>query len=204
MPQNQPLRESASQNDAAPDASKKRSRARFILPAIIATLAFIADRASKVAIEEFLDMHYAVPVVGDYVRLVLWYNVGAAFGITLGGPMVHVLLSLFAMTLVGWMVWHTPTNDRMSRIGFGFILGGAFGNLYDRVVAGEVTDFIDIGVGTYRWPTFNLADSFVVIGIGLLIVGHFFISSREPVPVPDHVDDNAAPKSEESVSQSAN
>jgi len=195
MPQDRSLPESTSKN---------RSWTRFILPAIVAVLAFIADRVSKVAIEEYLDMHYSVPVAGDYVRLVLWYNVGAAFGITLGGPMVHVLLSLFAMTLVGWMVWHTPTNDKLSRIGFGFILGGAFGNLYDRVVAGKVTDFIDVGVGAYRWPTFNLADSFVVIGIGLLVIGHFLVSSGETAPAPDRVDDGTALKSEESVSQSAN
>ncbi len=203
MPQDRPLHASASQNDIAADTSTKRSRTRFILPAIVAVLAFIADRTSKIAIEEFLDMHYSVPVAGDYVRLVLWYNVGAAFGITLGGPMVHVLLSLFAMALVGWMVWHTPTNDRLSRIGFGFILGGAFGNLYDRIVAGKVTDFIDVGVGAYRWPTFNLADSFVVIGIGLLIIGHFLVSSGETTPAPDRVDSSTASKSEESVSQSA-
>ena len=195
MPQDRSLPESTSKN---------RSWTRFILPAIVAVLAFIADRVSKVAIEEYLDMHYSVPVAGDYVRLVLWYNVGAAFGITLGGPMVHVLLSLFAMTLVGWMVWHTPTNDKLSRIGFGFILGGAFGNLYDRVVAGKVTDFIDVGVGAYRWPTFNLADSFVVIGIGLLVIGHFLVSSGDEAPAPDRVDDSTALKSEEPVSQSAN
>jgi len=113
-----------------------------------------------------------VSVFGDYVRLVLWHNEGAAFGLHLGGQWVHIGLSLLAMVLVGYLIVHTPRTDRVSLSGFSLIVGGAVGNLWDRFHVGRVTDFIDLGVGMYRWPTFNLADAAVVVGIGLLIIAH--------------------------------
>jgi signal peptidase II len=154
-------------------------RYRFILPSVVALFGLAADRWTKILIEDAMQMHHVVPVFGDYVRLVLWYNKGAAFGIRLGSPWVHILLTVCAMGLVGWMLWQTPGRDRLSHIGFGLILGGALGNLYDRAVAGQVTDFIDVGIGVYRWPTFNIADSLVVIGFGLLVISYLLAMRAE-------------------------
>ncbi len=160
------------------EPTSNSARLRVIaLPTSIGLAAVATDRVSKVFVEETLRVYDQVAVLGDYVRLVLWYNEGAAFGIRLGGQWVHVTLSCLAMALVGYMIWNTPREDRFGLAGFGLIMGGAVGNLWDRVVTGRVTDFIDVGIGTYRWPTFNVADSCVVVGIGMLLVS-YVLNSR--------------------------
>ena len=160
----------------------------FGLPISVGLAAAVADRVTKAVVESQLQLYDHVAVIGDYVRLVLWHNEGAAFGIRLGGQWVHVVLSLLAMALVAYMAWHTPKRDRLGLSGFGLIMGGAVGNLWDRLVAGRVTDFIDVGIGDYRWPTFNVADSCVVAGIGLLIISYMLTSgetdSDDGVEVP--------------------
>ena len=170
------------------------------LPLLVGMVAVIADRVSKVLIERYVQMQDPVLLFGEHVRLVLWYNEGAAFGITLGDTWVHVVLSVLAMGLVGYMIWHTPREDRIGLVGFGLIMGGAVGNLWDRLVAGRVTDFIDVGINAYRWPTFNIADSCVVIGIGLLVVTYLLSSRRahrnddQPIPgAPDGTGRAAGP-----------
>jgi signal peptidase II len=75
---------------------------------------------------------------------------------------------LAALTAVGIYFWFTPSRDRMLLIALALVVGGAVGNLIDRVVAGAVTDFIDIYVGTHHWPSFNIADSAISIGIALM------------------------------------
>ena len=171
--------------DQAPrETGRKASwngRAHLALPLIVAAAAFGLDRLTKVLIEEAMQLRVAVPIAGEYLRLVLWYNEGAAFGIRLGGPWVHIALSVAAMALVAYMAWHTPRGDALGLWGTGLILGGAVGNLYDRIAAGKVTDFIDVGIGTYRWPTFNVADSCVVVGIGLLIIA-YMVAARQSEP----------------------
>lgn len=197
MAETPPVAEKETPRDMPPDKThtSRRLGIRIVLPLVIAMVVFAIDRASKVWIENRLHMHHAESVFGDYVRLVLWYNHGAAFGITLGDAWVHIALSIGAMLLVGYMVWTTPDHDRMSFAGFGMILGGAVGNLYDRISAGKVTDFIDIGIGTFRWPTFNIADSAVVAGVGLLLLAYVLSLRDSAKPEPANTDDSgeAAP-----------
>jgi len=172
------------------NSSQRRSHTYLLLPGIVAVLAFAVDRVSKALVEHQLKDILPINVIGDYFRIVLWYNDGVAFGMHLGGGWVHITLSFVAMALVLFMTWHTADNDRLSLWGFGLIMGGALGNLWDRVTNGGVTDFLDVGVGPYRWPTFNVADSCVVIGIGLLILAHIIashanVNDDEELHVPD-------------------
>jgi signal peptidase II len=82
-----------------------------------------------------------------------------------------VLFSLVAVALVGWYILRRAERlDRFSLAGFALILGGAAGNLFDRVVWGRVTDFLDFYLGSYHWPAFNVADSAIVVGSGLLLL----------------------------------
>ena len=78
--------------------------------------------------------------------------------------------SLAAVVLVAAMLWSAQRLDRYSLWGFALILGGAAGNVFDRIVWGRVTDFLDFYIGDYHWPTFNVADSAIVIGSGLLLL----------------------------------
>ncbi len=115
-----------------------------------------------------MTLHLSYPLLGDVVQLTHIRNPGAAFGITIGGRWLYLVLSIIACIVMIYYLVKLPPTERWGRYAMMIILGGAFGNLVDRVLYGEVTDFIDIGVGAYRWPVFNVADSAVTIGIIVL------------------------------------
>jgi signal peptidase II len=113
------------------------------------------------------SLHRPLAVVGDYVVLRLVYNRGAAFGIDLGDSSRWIFfgLAIVALAVLGSMVRATRAGDRMRCLALALVCGGAFGNLVDRVRSAQgVVDFIEVGVGAYRWPTFNVADSAITVG----------------------------------------
>ena len=116
-----------------------------------------------------------VPVIGDYVVLRLVYNQCAAFGLCLGPPeysrWIFLALALLALTVLGSMVRHTPDHDRLRLFVLALLVAGAIGNVLDRVRSAQgVVDFIEVGIGNYRWPTFNVADSAITVGAIALAV----------------------------------
>jgi signal peptidase II len=118
--------------------------------------------------------------VGDYVRLNYARNSGVAFGIGHGTGFPYYVFSLVAIAVILWMFVSgrvAPGGGR--RFALGLLLGGAIGNLVDRITSGEVVDFIEVGVPQWHWPIFNVADSAITLGILMLLVGW----SRSPAPV---------------------
>jgi signal peptidase II len=85
-----------------------------------------------------------------------------------GGSWLLTLLGLAALTAVGVYFWFTPSRDRLLLVALALVVGGAVGNLIDRVLAGAVTDFVDVYVGLHHWPAFNVADSAISVGIALM------------------------------------
>jgi signal peptidase II len=143
-----------------------------------AAAVFALDRLTKWIIESrvsFFDTHKVIPGFFDIVRS---QNRGVAFGIFNDSTsewrtLLLVIVSLAAVVLVSAMLWNAHKLDRYSLWGFSLILGGAAGNVFDRIVFGRVTDFLLLYIGEYQWPTFNVADSAIVIGSGLLLVEVF-------------------------------
>jgi len=119
------------------------------------------DQLSKWAV---LHRVHAGPVFGDFLRITLTHNTGAAFGLFPGARTPFIIATLLAAAGLVYAHHVLPATDRARRIPMALILGGSLGNLFDRVRAGRVTDFIDVGVGDWRWPTFNTADIAVVVG----------------------------------------
>jgi signal peptidase II len=140
-----------------------------------AAAVFAVDRLSKWLIEthvSFLDTFRVIPGFFDIIHA---QNRGIAFSLFSDSPakwrtLVLPLFALAAVIVVTGILWRPERLDRFSVAGFTLILGGAAGNLFDRILWGRVTDFLDVYVGDYHWPTFNVADSAVVIGSGLLLV----------------------------------
>jgi len=134
------------------------------------------DRLTKWLIEtrvSFLDTKRVIPGFFDIVRS---ENTGVAFGLfsdttSQWRTVVLVLLSLAAVVGVSILLWRPERLDRMSRWGFALILGGAAGNVVDRILYGRVTDFLLFYIHDYQWPAFNVADSAIVIGSVLLALG---------------------------------
>ena len=141
-----------------------------------AAAVFALDRLTKWIVEmrvSLADTHTVIPGFFDIVRA---QNRGVAFGLFNESTFqwrttLLVLVSIAAVVVVSAIVWQARQLDPLSLWGFALILGGAGGNLYDRILSGRVTDFLDFYIRDYHWPAFNVADSALVVGSGLLLLG---------------------------------
>lgn len=137
----------------------------------IAALVVIIDQASKRLAWELLQHRGSVDVIDGVLRFSLSKNTGAVFGILSGSTRILLIVTIISIAALIYFAYRMRYAPAERRIYIGLILGGAFGNLIDRLAAGNVLDFIDMGIGSYRWPTYNVADIAVTIGAVLLIAG---------------------------------
>jgi signal peptidase II len=150
-----------------------RSNSRLFWPVLIAVVA--ADVATKFLAVGKLGPLPRVPhpVLGEWVRLTLVYNPGAAFGLHVGehSRWVFIALTVAALVILGRLYISTTRGDTMRVASLALVCGGALGNLIDRIRDSRgVVDFLDLGVGDSRWPTFNVADIAVSLGAFLLAI----------------------------------
>ncbi len=127
----------------------------------------VSDFVTKLLAEGLLARRLPLSVIGEWVQLRLVYNEGAAFGLDLGeySRWIFFSLAILALIVLGSMVRSTRPGDRFRLVALALVCGGAAGNLIDRIRSTQgVVDFVDIGVGTWRWPTFNVADSAITVG----------------------------------------
>lgn len=127
-----------------------------------------------------LDLHQPVSVLGNFLRFTLAWNQGAAFSMSWGGPMVLTVFTAIAVIMIAVFIWRLRNHTPLFFIALGGILGGAMGNLLDRIIYGKVIDFIDIGLNSWRWPTFNAADIAITIGGILLVILYRSSARRNP------------------------
>jgi signal peptidase II len=149
---------------------------------LIALLVIALDRATKWTIAHKLSLHDSLTVIPGFFRIIRTENRGAAFGLFADSPSewkvgLLILFSLIALLIVSALLWKNSHSLSTTGIGLALILGGAVGNLWDRVVSGHVVDFLLFYVGQYQWPAFNLADSAIVVGAGLLVFEILFTKS---------------------------
>lgn len=133
-----------------------------------------ADQLTKAMIVSRLAVHASVQVVPGFFNLTLVTNRGALFGMLHDLPDPHravlfTAVPALAVALVLLFQWRTAPDDRLAQAALALILGGAAGNLGDRIRLGHVIDFLDVYVGTRHWPAFNVADSAICVGVGLLL-----------------------------------
>ncbi len=145
----------------------------------------VIDQWTKWLVEVHLPDHAAQSVVPGFLTLTHVRNTGVAFGLFAaqgmsGGSWLLTLLGLAALTAVGVYFWFTPSRDRILLVALALVVGGAVGNLLDRVLAGAVTDFIDVYLGSHHWPAFNIADSAISIGIALMAVDSLRLHRPQP------------------------
>jgi signal peptidase II len=138
-----------------------------------------ADRATKFAIEHFTSEFFRRPIFSDIVILVHNQNPGIAFGVfsNSSSPWLAPLLlvsSALVIALLVWLLVAGRAGGSLAQAGLALILGGAAGNALDRLIHGGVTDFLEVRLGTYRWPAFNVADSAISIGAVLVLVELLF------------------------------
>jgi len=136
-------------------------------------IALVIDFLTKAWAERTLSLYTPMPLIGQFFRLTLGYNTGVAFGLFANGGVGPLILTgLIIIILAVWMVRAMRAGEIPLEAAFpiGMILGGAIANFADRLLDGRVTDFLDLGIGAARWPMFNLADSFIVVGVAVLLL----------------------------------
>lgn len=142
---------------------------------LAAALVVGVDRLTKWLIQGWLRPGEAYEVTG-FFELVLVYNRGAAFSFLADAPgwqrPFFIAVASIVSAVIGWMLWRHP-GKRLLCAGLALILGGALGNLWDRIAWGAVVDFLDFHVAGWHWPAFNVADSAITVGAALVIADGF-------------------------------
>jgi signal peptidase II len=153
------------------DGRGKDGRAvKIVLSILVAAATILADQIAKRAVVTSIIEGDRVPVLGNFFRLSHITNPGAVFGVMSGAGTYFTVFSIFAGAVLLVVIFFSRKSTALVRISLGMVLGGALGNLIDRIRFGAVVDFLDIGFGeSARWPSFNIADAAITVGVVLLI-----------------------------------
>lgn len=139
----------------------------------LAVLFFLIDLISKQVIIRIIDLASSIKIIPNFFYLTYVRNEGAAFSIFENQQILILLVTFFALFFIN----NYLTNQKINKIesfSYSLITGGILGNLFDRIVYGYVIDFLDFRFGSYHYPVFNLADTFIVIGVITLMIYSFY------------------------------
>jgi signal peptidase II len=172
------------QTETAQPATAAHSKDRRPYLFLISALVILADRLTKRWIIHRIRPGYTIPVIPHFFRLSHVLNTGAAFSLLENLPPNAVRLgliafSVFAAVIVFILLWRTGRAISLTSVALALILGGALGNLYDRIRFHHVVDFLAVRIYHYNWPDFNVADSCIVIGACLLLLEIFRPQPKE-------------------------
>lgn len=151
-----------------------------LLLGVVLGVVLALDVSTKLWVVQSFALHESRPVLGDFFRFTYTHNRGAAFGIHVGehSRVFFLILSLVALGVLAAIYRTTSARDRLRLLGVALVSGGAVGNILDRLrYEAGVVDFLDVGVGGYRWPVFNVADMAVSVGAVLLLIS-FYLEER--------------------------
>jgi len=142
----------------------------------ISALVVLADRVTKVWVAAHIELGGGIPVIPRVLRITHWTNEGAAFSMFADSASPHlvrwVLVGFAAVLLIAVLVALVRLGDSftLTTVALALVLGGALGNVHDRILYGSVVDFIEVHIFGYHWPDFNVADSSIVTGACLLLL----------------------------------
>jgi signal peptidase II len=164
--------------------SPNRARATHF---VLALIVILLDRWSKRLVAGRIALYTHIQVIPGFFRITHTENTGAAFSLFADSPShwktsLLIGFSLIAMVVVSVLLWKQARALSISGVALSLILGGAIGNLWDRVASGRVVDFLLVYVKQYQWPVFNLADSAIVIGASLLVIEILFSKAHSSEP----------------------
>jgi signal peptidase II len=140
----------------------------------VAAVVVIIDQASKRLIWEAFKDNGGMDLVDGILRIRLSTNTGAVMGILSGSRPILISVTIISIIALIYFAYRMRYAPVLKRLCLGLVLGGAFGNLIDRIATGKVVDFVDMGIGSLRWPTYNAADIAVTVGAVILVAGFAF------------------------------
>ena len=159
----------------AATASRSAGKAGLALLISVAAAVVVLDQVTKIIVQRLFFLGESIPVIDGFFNLTYVRNSGAAFSFLASGDPAWVIPFFTIITLVvavGIVYYYRKTDpaQRLHRWGFSLVLGGAVGNLIDRLLHQSVVDFLDFYAGAYHWPAFNVADSAITTGVGLILL----------------------------------
>jgi signal peptidase II len=162
----------------------RKMKNKYLWVAVIIGSTIALDQYTKLLVMQRFRLYESVAVIPGFFNLTYVRNKGAAFGILAGmegawRTAFFVMVSLAALSVLTVLV--RKTEDRLTLIAYALISGGALGNLVDRIRFGEVVDFVEWYYRSFHWPAFNVADSAITVGVGLLVIEMLFFRNEDPV-----------------------
>ena len=146
---------------------------------VIILITFGIDRLSKIYVIELIQSHEKEIFVYDFLNLTLNWNTGIAFGIlSSNADLLYHLISALILLIIIYLIYLMVISDNSGKVIISLIIGGAVGNLYDRLTYFAVPDFIDFHIENYHWFTFNIADVFISLGIFGMIIKEFIFKKK--------------------------
>jgi len=137
---------------------------------IISIILFIIDQISKILVIKYIDINNSIELIKNFFYLTYTHNTGAAFSILMGKRIFLILIAVVILIAIFNYLRKNKIESKVEKIAFSLVIGGSIGNLLDRIVRGYVIDFLDFKIFGYNFPIFNLADTFIVIGVFLLLI----------------------------------
>lgn len=165
---------------SAPDGIEMSIK-KWIPVALIAIIAIVIDQIAKLWVVDNVLVNQTIPIlesIQPYLQITRTTNTGFAFGLATGGSTIILVLSSVVTVVLLWMVSQTEEAERLQLIAFALVIGGAVGNIIDRIRLGHVVDFVHVHIPGIISNVSNFADHFVVIGVGLLILDGFLQERR--------------------------
>ena len=149
----------------------------------VSAVLVLADQVSKRIVVNTMSLYESIPVIENFLHFTYITNDGMAFGINFPfGYYIFTAVSILLTIFLLWYLWSLKDHSIIPRLGLALIIDGAFGNLIDRIFLGEVIDFLDFMIGDFHWYVFNFADSYVTIGMIMVLIDNiFFEKKREQI-----------------------
>ena len=146
----------------------------------VSAIMVFADQISKTVVRNTMSLYESIPVIPEFFHLTYVSNDGMAFGINFPlGIYVFSAISILFTGFLFWYLWSIKDDEILIRTGVALILAGAIGNLIDRILLGEVVDFLDFMIGDFHWYVFNLADSCVTVGLGFVLYDSLILNRKK-------------------------
>lgn len=139
---------------------------------ILSLIFLIIDQITKILVIKILPLSGSIEIIKNFFYIIPTNNTGAAFSILLGKRIFLIVVAILIIGILLYYIKKNKVDGKLNIIAFSLIIGGSLGNLIDRIVRGYVVDFISIKLGSYNFPIFNIADTLIVVGVFLLLIGN--------------------------------
>ena len=145
----------------------------------VSAVLVLADQISKTIVVRTMSLYESIPVIQNFFHFTYITNDGMAFGIEFPfGYFIFSAVSILLTLFLFWYLWSVRNHSIVIRLGLAMIIAGAIGNLIDRLFLGEVIDFLDFMIGNFHWYVFNLADSYVSVGMTLILIDSIILEKK--------------------------